>query len=493
MDLRPKQQLTNAEVKKGLRMVIGDGIAAEAMTTLTGGAFLIAMALLLGATNFQIGLLAALPTITNLFLLISIWLVRRYKNRRAIAFIGSLLARIPLIIVGIMALTTASKTSIDVLILFLFFYYFFGSLVGPSWNSWMKDLVPEKILGKYFAKRTVIMQALNVILSILLALLIDYIKKYHPSYQLSAYAVMFIVAGSLGVAGAFILARAPEPALVFVKADFFSLLKKPLKNRNFVRLLIFNSVWVFAINLATPFFTVFLLKGLNYPMSYIITLGIISQLCSIFTVTKWGVFADKYSNKTIIGLTAPLYIICIIAWCFVGIYTHLYANLILLVCIYIFTGISTAGVNLSLTNIGLKLALKEESIIYLAAKNLITAFFSGVAPLVGGYLVDYFTKRHLNIIVQYDGPSANKVFRLVQLHQWNFLFLIGALVAMVALQLLVQVKERGEVEKDQVKRIMRTSFRNSLRDYFLIGFLLTWHDHLWAAIRRKWKYDDDDS
>ena len=77
--------------------------------------------------------------------------------------------------------------------------------------------------------------------------------------------------------------------------------------------------------------------------------------------------------------------------------------------------------------------------------------------------------------------------------QWNFLFLIGALVAIVALQLLIQVKERGEVEKDQVKRIMRTSFRNSLRDYFLIGFLLTWHDHLWAAIRRKWKYDDDDS
>src|SRR3954464_9602404 len=103
-------------------MVIGDGIAAEAMTTLTGGSFLVAMALLMGATNFQIGLLAALPTFTNLFQLLSIWLVRHYNNRRVIAVIGSLLARIPLVIVGIVALSNPSHSSVDVLIFFLLFY-----------------------------------------------------------------------------------------------------------------------------------------------------------------------------------------------------------------------------------------------------------------------------------------------------------------------------------------------------------------------------------
>lgn len=473
-------------------MVIGDGLAAEAMTTLTGGAFLVAMALLMGASNFQIGLLAALPTFTNLFQLISIWLVRRYNNRRAIAVICALLARVPLIIVGIIALTSKSVTSINMLIAFLFFYYLFGSIAGPSWNAWMKDLVPEKILGAYFSKRTTLTQILNVILSIFLALLLDYIKKSYPDFQLSIYAIMFIIAGSVGIAGAFILSKAPEPQSVFEKNNLFILLKKPLKDSNFLRLLIFNSIWVFAINLATPFFTVYLLKDLNYPISYIIILGIISQLCGIFAVGSWGAFADRYSNKTIIALSAPIYIICIIAWCFVGIYTHLYANIILLSGIYIFTGIFTAGVNLSLTNIGLKLAPKEESIIYLSAKNIITAFFSTIAPLIGGYLADYFTRRHLNISIQWASPSVNKVFRLLQLHGFNFLFLIGALFAFIAIEFLFQVKEKGEVEKDQVKRIMRTSFRNTLRDYFLIGHLVIWQEHLWAAIRRKWYADSDD-
>lgn len=127
MNLRPKQNLSDAEVERGLKMVIGDGVATEAMTALTSGAFLVAMALLMGADNFQIGLLAALPTFTNLFQLISIWLVHKYNNRRAIAVICALLARIPLIVVGVTALISKTQTSVQILIFFflLLFVWFY--------------------------------------------------------------------------------------------------------------------------------------------------------------------------------------------------------------------------------------------------------------------------------------------------------------------------------------------------------------------------------
>ena len=59
MTFRPSERLTEEQVNKGLKYVIGDGLATEAMVTLTSGAFLVAMALSMGATNFQIGLLAA--------------------------------------------------------------------------------------------------------------------------------------------------------------------------------------------------------------------------------------------------------------------------------------------------------------------------------------------------------------------------------------------------------------------------------------------------
>jgi MFS family permease len=163
----------------------------------------------------------------------------------------------------------------------------------------------------------------------------------------------------------------------------------------------------------------------------------------------------------------------------------MYHNIALLVIIYILSGITLAGINLSITNISLKLAPKEEAIVYLSVQNIFTAFFSSLAPLIGGYLADYFNNRHININMEYGGPGMNKLIRLVELHNWNFLFLIAALVALIALELLAQVKETGEVEKDKVRRIIRKNIQGSLKEYFLIGHLIDWQQRLWSVIKKR--------
>lgn len=484
MKLRPQKIVTEAEVKRGMNLVIADGICTEAMTVLTSGTFLIAFALLLKASNFEIGLLAALPTLTNIAQLISIWLVRKYNNRRAISVICSYLARLPLVLIGVLAFTADSLT-IRPIILFLFFFYFFGSVAGPSWNAWMKDLIPEKILGTYFSRRTSYMQILNVLLSLSLAVSIDYVRRHMATYEAYVYMGMFVTAGISGLIGATALSRVPEPESNLGKENIFSLLKRPLKDGNFRRLLLFNSGWLFAVNLATPFFTVFMMKAMNLSLPYIIGLTILGQLSSIFTIRVWGRYADTYSNKTIIAIGGPLYILCLVAWCFVGIYSNMVYNLILLAVIHMVMGISTAGINLSLTNIGLKLAPSNQSIVYLSAKNIVTAVFSSTAPLVGGLLADYFAHRSLQINAEWTSPNVNKVLYLVSLHQWNFLFLIGAVIAFIALELLVAVKETGEVDKEEVVRVLRSNIRSNLKEYFLIGHLVTWQEQLWNLIRRK--------
>lgn len=484
MNLKPKEVLTESEVRRGMNVVIWDGLASEMMTTFTGSAFLVAMALLMGANNVQIGILAALPTFTNIFQLISIWLVRKFNNRRAIAVFCAFLARFPLVCIGLSAIWFAGS-SISILIFFLFFYYLFGSIAGPAWNSWMKDLIPENMLGDYFSRRSRYNQILDVVLSIVLAVLLDFVKSRYPEFELRVYAIFFIIAGIVGTIGGYVLSWAPEPQSYLSSANILSLFKQPLKDKNFRRLLTFNSAWVFALNIATPFFTVFMMKAMGLPISYIIILSIISQLSSIMTIRVWGTFADRYSNKTIIALSAPIYIVCIITWCFVGIYTNLYINLVLLAGIHIFTGISTAGINLSLTNIGLKLAPREDAIVYLSVKNIITAFFSSLGPLVGGILADYFTSRSLLITAQWSAPGITKVGRLVSLHQWNFLFLIGALLALLSMELLAHVNEVGEVDKDVVKKVMRKSIKRDLKEYFLIGNIISWHEQLRTIIKLK--------
>jgi MFS family permease len=485
MILKPKERLTEQEVNTGLSLIIKEGLTSEAMTTLTGGTFLVAFALLLGANNFQIGLLASLPTFTNIFQLTSIWLIRRYNNRRAVAVICSVFARIPLLLIGMLPFVFPDDAPINLLLFFLFFFYLFGSIAGPSWNAWMKDLVPGQMLGAYFSKRGRYSQILNVVMSVLLALAVDYIRRHYPSFELTTYAIMFLLAGVIGLGGAALLAAVPEPLSYLDKENILKLFLRPLRDLNFRRLLVFNSAWLFAVNIATPFFTVFMLKTLGLTVTYVIPLTILSQLSSIMTIGYWGVFADRYSNKTIIAICAPLYLCCVIAWCFVGIYTNLVSNLVLLALIHMGSGASNAGINLALTNIGLKLAPSKEAIVYLSVKNIITAVFSSLAPLIGGYLADYYTLRQLRVIAEWSGPSLQKTFRLLLLHEWNFLFLIGAVLTVVAIQLLPRVKEEGEVEKGIVKRIMRKSLRSNMRDYFVIDVIMNWHSALTTMLRGK--------
>jgi MFS family permease len=466
MNFTPSAALSNSDVDRGLNLVIKDGLATEAMSTLTGGTFLVAIALKLGASNFQIGLLAALPTLTNVFQLVAIWLVQRYNNRRAVAVICNLIARVPLLAIGLLPFLFTSGTSIQVLIFFLFIHYFFGSIAGASWNSWMKDLVPESKLGSYFSRRSRLTQTLNVVLSLLLALVLDYVKSHQPGKELMVYALMFLAGSLLGLLGSYLLARTPEPRSFLEKENLLKLFTKPLKDSNFRRLLVFNSFWAFAINLATPFFSVYMMNSLGLSLSYIIGFGILSQLAGIFAVKKWGQYSDQYSNKTIIRITAPIYIFCILAWSFVSLAPTFYMTVILIAVINILTGISSSGINLAITNIGMKLAPKEEAIVYLSARNMLIAFISALGPLLGGWLADFFSSRSISWNVQWNGPKGVSVLHLFELHNWAFLFMIGGLLAIAALRTLRKVKEAGEIEKHLAVSEMRVVFRKRIGQSF---------------------------
>ncbi|HYK75481.1 MAG TPA: MFS transporter [Daejeonella sp.] len=463
MNLRPSETLTEEQVKKGLRNVIFDGLASEAMVTFTGGAFLVAIAIHLGATNFQLGLLAALPTFSSIFQLVSIWLVRRFNNRRAVSVIGNFMARFPLLVIGILPLMFSAGTTVQVLIFTLFFHYFFGSVAGASWNSWMKDLVPENRLGSYFSHRSRLTQILSVALSLLLAALLDYVKLHYPEKEIVAYAIMFLVGGALGMLGLWALAKTPEPKSYLTNENFIKLFKKPLKDINFRNLLIFHSFWAFSLNLATPFFSVYMLKTIGLPLSYIISLGIVTQISSIAAIKMWGKFADKYSNKTIIKIAAPLYIACILAWAFTGMPTVKFFSLLLLVLIHIGSGISTAGINIALSNISLKLASKNEAIVYLTSQNMIVALFSTFAPMIGGLMADFFSTHEFTWNLQWKSATGITELHVITLKGWNFFFVMGGLLALCSLRFLNPVREKGEVRKERAIIYMKAKLRANIR------------------------------
>jgi MFS family permease len=465
MNCLPSQNLTHTEIKSGLKFIVKEGAAAEIMSVFTGGTFLVALAILLKATNFQVGLLASLPTLTNVFQLIAIWLVKKYPNRRMICVICSFLARVPLLVVGFLPLIFAPDTALLAMFFLLFLSYLFASISGASWNSWMKDLVPADILGSYFSRRSRIIQILNVTLSLLVALALDYVKKHHPGLELSAYIVMFLIGGAVGMVGVFFLSRASEPASSPEERDTIAMLSKPLKDRNFKNLLTFNAAYTFAINMALPFYVVYMIKTLQLPLVTLIVLGLLAKTGSILSLKLWGTYSDRYSNKTIIVICGPTFVVCILSWAFTGLGSSQLVSIAMLAIIHIVSGASAAGIDLSMNNMVIKLAPKSDAIAYMSTRNMVVAVFSSLGPICGGLLADFISNHQLLWSVKWTGAGTPSSFDILNLNNSNCYFVAAAILAALSLNLLKNVKEEGEVDKKEAMIVIRKEFRGNLQRF----------------------------
>ena len=70
---KPRSTLSEQEINSGLRWFTWEGAASMGFFSITTSGILVAFALALGADNFQIGVLAAIPFIMQTMQIPSIW------------------------------------------------------------------------------------------------------------------------------------------------------------------------------------------------------------------------------------------------------------------------------------------------------------------------------------------------------------------------------------------------------------------------------------
>ncbi len=89
----PRPTLSDQDIAAGMRWLTWEGAASIGFGNITGSGFLAAYALILGANNFQIGILAALPFLAQSTQIFFISLMERLKTRKALAVITWALAQ----------------------------------------------------------------------------------------------------------------------------------------------------------------------------------------------------------------------------------------------------------------------------------------------------------------------------------------------------------------------------------------------------------------
>ena len=256
--LRPQEQINEAELQGGLRALLYDGVFAQVMGSFTGGAFLVAFALSLGASNVVIGLLAAVGPLTQILQIPAIFLVDKTGLRKTLVVLNSLLSRAVWLVVAALPWIVPAEQRVAVLLLCLFLYFGLGTLSGCAFNSWMRDFIPPNIMGSYFGKRLAIATATGAALTLAAGFGIEVAKRVLPDAH-APYSIIFLLGGIAGLIGVYFLSRIPEPKMApHVPQGIFTVLAAPFSDFNFRRLLMFLGSWNFAINLAAPFFVVYM-------------------------------------------------------------------------------------------------------------------------------------------------------------------------------------------------------------------------------------------
>ncbi len=318
-----------------------------------------------------------------------------------------------------------------------------GAVSNGSWSSWMRDLVPHHIMGAFFSKRLAIVQTLSIFLSIITLLLLSQAESQGDAAELWAYGGLFFVRSLAGLLGTYFLSRTPEPDYHPERAPLASLIRLPFRHANFRQLMAYRASWNFGVNLATPFFTVYMLEKLGLSMAYLIALTTLTQVFNVFFFRRWGRYADRYSNKTVLGICAPLYLLCIAGMVFTTSPGPHAGTLPLLIVLHALMGVATAGTGLASSSIGLKLAPRMHSVAYLSMLSFTNSLAAGVAPVLSGWLSGYLVTTTWTW--EFMSPlTEGSTLSLISLQHWDFLFLLSFVAGGGALYWLSRLQEAGD-------------------------------------------------
>jgi len=274
----------------------------------------------------------------------------------------------------------------------------------------------------------------------------------------------------------------------------FSLLGQPFKDEKFRQLLRFLGTWSFAVNFAAPFFTVYLIVRLGLSMTWVIGLTVLSQLVYVLFLQAWGRLADRFSNKSVLAASGPLFMISVLLWPFTTMPETYFLTIPLLILIHVLAGMSNAGVTLCAGNIALKAAPRGSATTYLATNALVSGLAATAAPILAGFAGDWFANKRLNLAFTWSTKGADvNSFRLpaLDLSGLDFLFVVAFVLGLYALHRLLAVKEEGEVEEKVVLSELYGQVRTAVRQtstvagvrYFIYFPYVKLREALFAARR----------
>ena len=413
-------------VRSSLRFSILDGSAYAAMIGLTQN-FITPLALELKANTTQIAWLSSLPSFTMAAAQLAAPNLSERAGSRKGFILPVLLAHALMFIPILLVPYLFNVSPIWWLIAFVTVSTVLGTITFPPWGSMMADLVPERLRGKYFGARGMIMGFITQVFFYTAG----GVLTLFSGAIFTGYAILFSAATLFRLVSVYFLSRMYEPPQTTSQEKGPGLFEmiRGIGSSNLGKFIVYFSLIDFSVCISAPFFTVFMMRDLNFSYIVFVIVCSASQISNILFLPFWGRRADKSGNLKVVKITSMLMPLVPILWIFND-------NMFYLIFANVFSGFVWSGFGLSGVNFAYDAAEPAVRTKYLAIFGAIDGIACALGVLLGGYIT----------------PHLPELFG----YQLRTLFVIsGTMRALVVLLLLRKITEVRRVTDISIWELLK--------------------------------------
>jgi len=307
-----------AETRHNLRWFWFDGFFSSASDNILI-TYLVLYLLALGATRAQIGLLSSISSLcAALVLLPGALLVERIGHRKELTvWAGGGMSRLAIFALALIPLGLKGPALVYVAMALSVVRDTFGNLAYPAWMAIIAEIIPISGRGRYFGTRNFAMGVTGMAVTLLVGELITRTSK--PAGFQIALGMAFVI----GMMSTFSFAHIRVSKAPPIKAsgaaglNIRDVLRDMLKHPAFLTLAGVSALWNFSLNVAGPFFNVYLVQNLGATATMVGFLGVVSTLASLLVQRKLGELADRWGSRRMQLISGLLIPILPFAWLFV--------------------------------------------------------------------------------------------------------------------------------------------------------------------------------
>lgn len=370
---------------RNLRFFWLDGIFA-AISESFYLAFIPLFALAYGADNQQVGWITAIGNLAGAAALFpgARLLEKTGKRQSIVLWSGGGIARVMLLLLAFIPLFNLPPTAAILLIAtFNGVRAFMSNFANPAWTAMVADIVPEFLRGSYFSKRNLTMG----IATLTFATVAGWIIRTGNQWQanpLLGYQLSFALAFIFGVVGTlqFAQIRESHSNQHVAQSRQAGSLRDALKNNpGYLGFVLSGFVWNFALQMAAPFFNVYLVTHLGANVETVGLLTSLSSLAALGGQLFFGKVLDRRGSVFLQLATGFPIALLPVMWIFYTAPWQIGIN-------NLFGGFLWAGFNLANFNLLLQVtpSVGRARAVALYQTGVFASAFLG--PLVGGFLAD---------------------------------------------------------------------------------------------------------